>query len=364
MQSIDTSSRDAGGDATRSAFALLLLTSIHHVYGGYVYATPWRYHAVPISIVTAVVMLGALALWRRRPSRLAGGIARIVFLLTTLAIPVISFGLFEGFYNHVVKNLLYFAGAPAAVLAPLFPPPTYEMPNDVFFEITGVLQVVPAALAAWSLYRILRPRQRSDSSLLQRTAVASRDVMTIGGEVVPIPDGDRLVHLQFRRFAGCPVCDLHLHSFVRRHDELARAGIREVVVFHSTREDLLQYEADLPFAVVADADKRLYRDFGVESSPRALLDLRAWYAIVRGILHSAGRILRERRPIPPVRPRGGSLGLPADFLIAPDGQIVACKYGRHAADDWSVDDVLSLAAATRAGTEAEAWSAPAVLASQ
>jgi hypothetical protein len=115
--------------------------------------------------------------------------------------------------------------------------------------------------------------------------------------------------------------------------------------------------------VLADTDKRLYRDFGVESSPRALLDPRAWHAIVRGILHSFGRILRERRPIPPVRPRGGSLGLPADFLIAPDGQIVACKYGRHAADDWSVDDVLSLAVATRAGTEGKAWSAPAVVVS-
>ena len=126
---------------------------------------------------------------------------------------------------------------------------------------------------------------------------------------LPHPEDDRLVHLQFRRFAGCPVCDLHLHSFAWRHDELARAGIREVVVFHSTREDLLQYEADLPFAVVADADKRLYRDFGVESSPRALLDLRLWYAIVRGNLHSVGRIVGERRPIPPVRPGGGSLGL-------------------------------------------------------
>jgi hypothetical protein len=30
----------------------------------------------------------------------------------------------------------------------LFPPPTYELPNDAFFEITGILQVVPAALAA------------------------------------------------------------------------------------------------------------------------------------------------------------------------------------------------------------------------
>ena len=363
MQSIDTSSRDAGGNATRSALALLLLTSIHHVYGGYAYATPWRYHAVPVSVVTAVVILGALALWHRQPSALAGRIARIVFVLTTLAIPVISFGLFEGLYNHVVKNLMYFAGAPAAMLARLFPPPTYQMPNDLFFEITGIAQVFPAALAAGFVYRILRPRQRPHFTLQRGTVVTSRDVTTIGGEVLHIPEGDRVVHLQFRRFAGCPVCDLHLQSFVRRHNELARAGIREVVVFHSTGEDLVEYESDLPFAVVADADKRLYRDFGVDSSLRALVDLRAWSAIVRGILHSVGRILRERQPIPPVRPRGGSLGLPADFPIAPDGHIVACKYGRHAADDWSVDDVLSLAVATRARTEGKASSAPAVLAS-
>jgi hypothetical protein len=33
----------------------------------------------------------------------------------------------------------------------LFPPPTYEMPNDLFFELTGVLHVVPAARAAGRL---------------------------------------------------------------------------------------------------------------------------------------------------------------------------------------------------------------------
>jgi hypothetical protein len=43
-----------------------------------------------------------------------------------------------------------------AVMVRLFPPPTYEMPNDAFFEITGMLQVVPAALAAWDVYR-MRP---------------------------------------------------------------------------------------------------------------------------------------------------------------------------------------------------------------
>ena len=32
----------------------------------------------------------------------------------------------------------------------------------------------------------------------------------------------------------------------------------------------------------------------------------------------------------------------ADFLIAADGQVLACKYGVHADDQWSVDELLRL----------------------
>jgi hypothetical protein len=44
-------------------------------------------------------------------------------------------------------------------------------------------------------------------------------------------------------------------------------------------------------------------------------------------------------------PRSGEtvLGLPADFLIEPGGRVIAAKYGRHAGDQWSVDEVLALA---------------------
>ena len=40
---------------------------------------------------------------------------------------------------------------------------------------------------------------------------------------------------------------------------------------------------------------------------------------------------------------GGPTGLPAEFLIAADGLIKAVKYGRHAYDQWSVEEVLELA---------------------
>ena len=353
MSSSQTLSRDAASNVARFASAVLLITSIHHAYGAYIYDTPWRYHAVLVAGVTAPLMFGALALMRSRPSGLLRTLAQWLFLLGTLGVAVLMIGTFEGFYNHVVKNLLYFGGASPALMMRLFPPPTYEMPNDVFFEITGILQVVPAALAAWYLYRMTpQPRAAHTRKMDTETVIARRELASIQGKVVSIPQPDRLVHLQFRRFAGCPVCNLHLQSFVHRHDEIAAMGIREVVIFHSTIDALLDYESDLPFAVIPDPDKRLYTDFGVERSPRALFDPRAWLPIVRAVVHSVQQTIRDRRPVPPLMPHGGSLGLPADFVIASDGRVLALKYGRHADDQWSVDELLSLVRSMRKRGEA------------
>ncbi|MCG5212835.1 peroxiredoxin-like family protein [Streptosporangium sp. KLBMP 9127] len=170
--------------------------------------------------------------------------------------------------------------------------------------------------------------------------VSARSLTPVSGSPVAIPDPDRLVHLQFRRFAGCPVCNLHLQSIVRRHTEIEAAGIREVAVFHSPAEELLEHTPDLPFAVVADPAKLLYAEFGVESSPRSLLDPRVWGAILR----SSWEVVRGRGRAPGSKPNGGRLGLPADFLIASDGRVVASKYGEHAYDQWPVDELLDLAA--------------------
>jgi hypothetical protein len=172
---------------------------------------------------------------------------------------------------------------------------------------------------------------------------APRSLRAIGGATIAVPDGATLTHLQFRRFAGCPVCHVHLQSIVRRHAEIRAAGVTEVVLFHSTEADLLRHEAGLPFAVVADPDQRLYRALGVEPSPRALLDPRAWPAIVVGVVRGSWAMLRERAPMPPLRPLGGRFGLPADLLVAADGRVVAAHYGEHADDQWSVDDLLALA---------------------
>jgi peroxiredoxin len=191
------------------------------------------------------------------------------------------------------------------------------------------------------MHKLRTHLQFSPGQLIPRRRLVALD------EVVTLPHPNLLVHLQFRRFAGCPVCDLHLRSVAKRHDEIMSAGIREVAVFHSAAHDLRPFTAELPFAVVADPHKTLYTAFGVEASPRALLSPRAWVPILRGVIRSVGRVLSGRQPVTTFHPEGGKLGLPADFLIDTDGRVLACKYGEHIYDQWSVDDLLSHALISR-----------------
>lgn len=139
-----------------------------------------------------------------------------------------------------------------------------------------------------------------------------------------------------RRYAGCPVCSLHLRSFTRRKDELELAGVREVVAFHSSAEELRKVHTALPFDVVPDPARRLYRALGVTTSPLALLDPRGLFAVARA---TAARASSN----PAAGMWDGSFGLPADFLVSPDGILRALKYGVHADDQWSIDEVLALA---------------------
>jgi len=107
-----------------------------------------------------------------------------------------------------------------------------------------------------------------------------------------------------------------------------------VVIFHSSNEELLPYQWQFPFAVIGDPKKELYRRFGVESSIAAVARPTTWQALLSGLQ------LKERPTLGGI-PNGGLLGLPADFLISSEGIITALHYGKHANDQWTVDEMLA-----------------------
>ena len=156
---------------------------------------------------------------------------------------------------------------------------------------------------------------------------------TVAGEAINLPDAKRLVHLQFRRFVDCPICNTHIAESRRRAREIEAAGIKEVIVFHSSPKSIRSYQKDVPFQMVGDPKKALYKYFGVETS-LGFMSLKALGAGLRGMAHGHFALRFAG---------GGPLGLPADFLIAPSGRINAVKYGTDAYDQWSVDELLTLA---------------------
>ena len=172
-------------------------------------------------------------------------------------------------------------------------------------------------------------------------AFPTLELTATSGQLVTIPDAaGKFVHLQLRRFAGCPICNQHLRSIVTRHDEIRSHGIQEVVVFHSTAAELAKHEAELPFPLIADPERELYRRLGVERRPSSLLSTRALRAAIAGQAAALGNRSTKRGALGPIKPTGGRFGLPADFLIAPGGRVAALKYGQHAYDQWTVDELL------------------------
>ena len=145
--------------AGAAVLATLVLTSVHHLYGARRFDTPWRAHVAHIAAWAGVLFAVCLLVARFRAHRASGRMAMGAFVALAIAICVLWLGLYEGGYNHGIKNLAFRAHLPATVFNAVFPPSLYEPPGDWFFEFSGVLQLplgLFAGRAAWRAYAASR----------------------------------------------------------------------------------------------------------------------------------------------------------------------------------------------------------------
>ncbi len=145
----------------------------------------------------------------------------------------------------------------------------------------------------------------------------------------------RPVLLKFYRFATCPVCNLHMHRFIKEYDKVQNLGITTIVLYHSPAEKLQAANTDLPpFALVPDPEKRIFKTYGVE---------RGWAGMFSiAVLREYVRALRAGFPAGMLTSDGGITGNPADFLINREGRIVYAQYGKHYADSLEASDIAEI----------------------
>lgn len=180
------------------------------------------------------------------------------------------------------------------------------------------------------------PKETSspDARLTPGKRIEPFTVETLSHGTLRLPDSG-VVHLQFRRYAGCPICNYHLRAFRARHGDLVGGGVKVVAFFSSTAEEMQPFQGDLPFACVPDPERAWYQRFGVvDRSLLAVAHPSAAFTATKAIV-TGGKWKAQVNP--------AYDALPADFLLAPDGELLGAKYGTHANDHWEVDDVLALA---------------------
>ncbi|MFB6456155.1 hypothetical protein ACE38W_12860 [Chitinophaga sp. Hz27] len=123
--------------------AIMGTTILHHFYGALIYPQQFRIYTALFAMPIVIAEWVLYRMYTRNGKR----IWLLLFQVVTIIFPVIFIGIYEGVYNHLLKNILFFSGLGKQELLQLFPPPMYEMPDNFFFEFTGCLQGVLLVIA-------------------------------------------------------------------------------------------------------------------------------------------------------------------------------------------------------------------------
>jgi hypothetical protein len=134
--------------------SILILTVFHHFYAAAIFDTPWRRHVAIIVMPVLLVMIVLYVLYQWRPLTMLGKTSLWLFMLVAVLVPIAWLGFYHGGYTHLVKLILVFGGVPQATFERLCP--VCEVPGDLIYEVTGVMEFLFALFAAYYLFTLWR----------------------------------------------------------------------------------------------------------------------------------------------------------------------------------------------------------------
>lgn len=143
--------------------AILILTVFHHFYAAAIFDTPWRRHVAIIVLPVLFAMIVLYALHRWRPTTLVGNASFWLFILLVVLIPIAWLGFYHGGYTHLVKLILVVGRVPQAMFEQLCP--VCEVPGDLIYEVTGVMEFLLSLVAVYYLVKLWRETRHGQRAI-------------------------------------------------------------------------------------------------------------------------------------------------------------------------------------------------------
>jgi len=165
-------------------------------------------------------------------------------------------------------------------------------------------------------------------------------VTDIAGKSITLSDyRGKKIHLGFFRNVNCPFCNLRVHQLSKMRDELKAKGVEMLYFFESKPEVIKRssfHQGVYPIPLIGDPEKRVYKQYGVESSITKMLST----AFAKGTItdFKSGTALN----LPADKEATQSL-IPADFLIDENFRIHKAHYGSNLNDHIAIEELRQFA---------------------
>lgn len=149
------------------------------------------------------------------------------------------------------------------------------------------------------------------------------------------------VFIGFFRHAGCPFCNLRVHSLMSIREKLL-ANNMEMIFFFESRKDLLLksifHREVSPVPLIADPDKTQYSIYGIENSL-----IKSSFSHLTSFIQTAIKAKMKQLPLYPMDGDESFSTMPAEFLLDENLIIRKIHYSRALNDRMSLDSIVDFA---------------------
>lgn len=164
----------------------------------------------------------------------------------------------------------------------------------------------------------------------------------IYGRTIDLNDyKNKKVLIGFFRHAGCPFCNLRVHTLTKVHEQLKALGLEMILFFESKERVLLRssfHKGVSPIPIISDPDKIWYDAYGLENSSS-----KSWISHFTSFVPTVIKAKSEGVPVHMMADGESFSTMPAEFLLDKDLVIRKIHYSERLNDRLVVEDILKFA---------------------
>jgi thioredoxin-dependent peroxiredoxin len=149
------------------------------------------------------------------------------------------------------------------------------------------------------------------------------------------------VLLGFFRHAGCPFCNLRVHTLTRVHEELKSKGLEMIFFFESREQVILRssfHQGVSPIPIISDPEKIWYKTYGLE--PSTLKSVASHFTT---FIQTAVRAKIAGVPVHMMAAGESFSTMPAEFLIDKDLVVKKIHYSERLNHRLDIADIRNFA---------------------